>query len=366
MPVYKSKRKTKDGRAYFFQVNYTDSSGKYRSHKSKLYMTSAEAKQAEKDFQIDPVAHSKAAWCTFESLTMEYRAERKKALKPTSYRKMEKATDYIIEHLGNIRIDRLTKEQYQAFLDAIKGKGKASYVNKIIYYTKGINQLCQRRYSISSPVPDMFDMFKDTTTIKKNIDFFTLEEFSAFIEAVSEPKFRALFTTLFYCGLRLGEANALLWEDIDLNAKNLTISKSISQKDKDQNGNFLILPPKTKSSYRTLPMPEKVVAELVELKEIYSRVKGFSDTWYVFGALRPIPDTTIQNAKNRACDIAKVKRIRIHDFRHSCASLLINNGANITLVSQYLGHSNITQTLNTYSHFYQSKLNELITTINQL
>ena len=61
--------------------------------------------------------------------------------------------------------------------------------------------------------------------------------------------------------------------------------------------------------------------------------------------------------------MARVKDIRIHDFRHSCASLLIDNGANITSVAKYLGHSKIEKTLNTFSHMYQNRLENIVQTI---
>ncbi len=64
--------------------------------------------------------------------------------------------------------------------------------------------------------------------------------------------------------------------------------------------------------------------------------------------------------------MANVKQIRIHDFRHSCASLLINQGASIALVSKYLGHSNITITLNTYTHMFQSELENISNKLNNL
>lgn len=60
------------------------------------------------------------------------------------------------------------------------------------------------------------------------------------------------------------------------------------------------------------------------------------------------------------CTLTGLKVIRIHDFRHSCASLLINNGANVTLVAKYLGHSKIDETLNTYSHMYQNRLENIV------
>lgn len=64
------------------------------------------------------------------------------------------------------------------------------------------------------------------------------------------------------------------------------------------------------------------------------------------------------------CKNAGVKQIRVHDFRHSCASLLINNGASITLVAKYLGHTKVDETLNTYSHMYQNKLEDIVNLMN--
>ncbi len=58
--------------------------------------------------------------------------------------------------------------------------------------------------------------------------------------------------------------------------------------------------------------------------------------------------------------------IRLHDFRHSCASLLINSGANVTIVAKYLGHAKIDETLNTYSHIFDNKMDEIVDTINKL
>lgn len=66
------------------------------------------------------------------------------------------------------------------------------------------------------------------------------------------------------------------------------------------------------------------------------------------------------------CKLAGVKQIRIHDFRHSYASLLINNGANITMVAKFLVHAKVDETLNTYSHMFKNKLDDIVGTINRL
>lgn len=71
--------------------------------------------------------------------------------------------------------------------------------------------------------------------------------------------------------------------------------------------------------------------------------------------------------KNDCCDLTKSKkRIRIHDFRHSCVSLLINKGASIALVSKYLGHADISITLKTYTHLFKSELTKMTDILNKL
>lgn len=70
----------------------------------------------------------------------------------------------------------------------------------------------------------------------------------------------------------------------------------------------------------------------------------------VFAGEKPLADSNIQRVQEIACKEAKVKKIRLHDFRHSHASLLLGNGASIVAVAKRLGHTNIEQTLNTYAH----------------
>lgn len=80
----------------------------------------------------------------------------------------------------------------------------------------------------------------------------------------------------------------------------------------------------------------------------------------MFGNIDPLAATTLLDRKTKNAFIARVKDIRIHDFRHSCAFLLIDSGANITSVAKYLGHSKIDETLNAYSHMYQNRLENIV------
>ena len=97
-------------------------------------------------------------------------------------------------------------------------------------------------------------------------------------------------------------------------------------------------------------------------KEYY----GFNDDFFVVSDAKPIADSNIQLRRTKLATLAGLKVIRIHDFRHSCASLLINNGANVTLVAKYLGHTKIEETLNTYSHMFSTALDSVVSVIDSL
>lgn len=93
---------------------------------------------------------------------------------------------------------------------------------------------------------------------------------------------------------------------------------------------------------------------------------GFRESWYVCDNIDQLSATTLLDRKTKNAFMARVKDIRIHDFRHSCASLLIDSGANITLVAKYLGHPKIEETLNTYTHLYKNALTDITSLIDDM
>jgi integrase len=109
-----------------------------------------------------------------------------------------------------------------------------------------------------------------------------------------------------------------------------------------------------------------LLEDLKTLKERDSKLHGFNNDYFVAGDAFPISSNALSNRKNKNCELAELPQIRIHDFRHSCASLLINSGANVTVVAKYLGHTKIEETLNTYNHLFSTALNEVVNVIDNL
>lgn len=113
-------------------------------------------------------------------------------------------------------------------------------------------------------------------------------------------------------------------------------------------------------------MPQILVDDLKIMKSELKTMKEFNDNFFVAGNMFPVATNIINNHKNKNSKLANVKQIRLHDFRHSCASLLINKGANVQVVAIYLGHTKIEETLKTYAHLFISSLDEIVAVIDKL
>ena len=183
---------------------------------------------------------------------------------------------------------------------------------------------------------------------KKEMQFWTPEEFSRVLEQITSPEYKTLFLTLFVTGCRRGEALALTWNDIDEKDQTLVISKSVAHKVWENGKNYKVTTPKNVGSNRKIAVPKFLSEELMKYKEWQKANRSAME--FVFGGADPLPPTSIARYLDKAAEAANIKKIRIHDLRHSAASYLIHKGVSIVAVSKQLGHNNVEQTLNTYSH----------------
>ena len=194
------------------------------------------------------------------------------------------------------------------------------------------------------------------------MSFYTPEEFQKFLSVENDIKFICAFQTLFYCGLRNGELRGLTWNDINFKKSCLSVNKNITKTPDPITGKpYTISSHKTMSIYRTIPIFIILLEYYKDLYDDCSSYYNFNDNWNVFCNIDTLPETTLRDRKTKNVLKVGVK----HDLRHSCASLLIDSGANITLVAKYLGHSKIDETLNTYSHMYQNRLDTIVNIIEQ-
>lgn len=181
------------------------------------------------------------------------------------------------------------------------------------------------------------------------MEFWTKQEFKEFFSAMKEkPEAKMAFLILYWTGIRIGELLALTYEDIDLEKRIISITKSYQRiKGKD-----MVTPPKTPKSNRKVTIPT-FLAE--ELKEYCSMLYGITPKERMFRFTKSYMEHEII----RGIKETGVKRIRLHDLRHSHASLLVEMGFQPLAIAERLGHEKIETTLNTYSHLYPNKQAEL-------
>lgn len=188
---------------------------------------------------------------------------------------------------------------------------------------------------------------------KTQVDFWTLEEFQKVISLLYKGDYYEhylfiSFWVLFMTGMRIGEAAALLWSDIDFDTGLLSITKTMYYKSMDD---FKPVEPKTQASVRTIYVDADTIRELKAWQEVQKKVLKNCDYVLSYNGI-PTSKHTLPRALEKLAELAGVHRIKIHALRHSHASLLISMGENPLLIKERLGHEKIQTTLGTYGHLY--------------
>lgn len=359
------KKQLKNGIKYAFTLRYTDIYGNTKQYTSKGYDTKREAELEEAKYRIK-INEKKVnvSNLTFNQIFMEYVEYKKNQIKLQTVNKIIDLYK-VLEPIKEVKINNFDLGMYNQFRLYLEKKDySVNYKNKVLNLIRSLINYSRKYYNTSDTILNFIDNFKEVNKIKKEMQFFTYEEFQKFISVVEEFDYKTFYEVLYYLGLRQGEATALTWNDINFTKKEVSINKTLTTKLKGQL--YTVSSPKTKKSNRILPIPKKLLESLKIMEEKAKKKKYFNKGWFVFGDELPFRETTIQVKKNKYCKLAEVKQIRIHDFRHSCASFLIQHGASIVLVSKYLGHSKISITLDTYTHLYENELKKVSNLIDTL
>lgn len=279
-----------------------------------------------------------------DNLYIDYKNPRKE-----STRKQEKARVQKYMPFANVAMTAISKQLLMEwYVEFIKRDDIAtSTKNYCIGVVKAVSKFGSDFYGLQNNAVVLKKLKKDKKK-RKPFDVWTPEEFNQFIQCVS-GHYRNIFMFMYCTGLRRGEALALRAEDFDLEKGTVHIYHQI----KYMKDGFT--PLKTDSSERTLKLPPHV------LNAVKPLVNACSDEMpFVFGGDVSIPITNLQKHFTKGIKDSGVKKIRIHDLRHSFATNAINNGCNIVAVSHYLGHSTIQQTLETYTHLLEKTDDEMV------
>lgn len=272
----------------------------------------------------------------------------------------ERFNSIIIPYFKDFDVFNIKQSDYLAFISFLDNKDYSyNYKRNIHYLMCSFYNYLVIFLGVSINIPKVVGGFKKEFN-KCSTDFYTLSEFNKFIKFVDDDVYRQFFIFMFFTGCRPGETMALKFSDL----KNsfISINKTI-----DEHGNREVSSPKTFKSNRIIEIDKKLYKSLLKLKKYYIKKYNIIDfDYYIFGGIKPLAPTTINRKKVNACKLANIKVIRLHDFRHSHATLLVNKKIMINEVSRRLGHSNVSTTLNTYVHTNREQEKRVIKTLNFL
>ena len=347
MPAYKDEERG----TWYALFYYTDWMGNRKRKKKRGFKTLREAKEFEREFLNK---EERDTDISFEFLVEEYFKDLSTRLKKTTILgKREIFDTKILPYMKNLKINQITPTTVRMWQNEILKAGYAPTYQKTIHnqLSAVLNYAVKYYHLPNNPCHITGSIGKKNAEAMK---IWTLEDYKKVIALENKPAAFLAFEILFWCGLREGELLALTPEDISEDKK-IHITKTFVR----VNGEELITPPKTPKSVRDVPIPDFLY---VEIRDYISRLYGIQPQDRLFYFTKGFIGKEI----NRLYKKAGVQRIRTHDLRHSHASLLIDMGYSIFLISERLGHENVETTMNTYGHLYPNKHKEMVDNLEKL
>lgn len=341
----KAEKDKKTGK-WLIQYRYTDWQGKRRKSTKRGFATKREAEEWLRNFLIKQKADFDMK---FEDFWKMYYADIETRLREHTMRTKKYIVELkILPYFGNKRVNDITAADIRQWQNELIKMGYSpTYLKTINNQLSAIFNYAVRYYDLkSNPCAKAGSMGKSKA---EEMDFWIGEEFRKFIDSVMNKRLSYMaFMTLYWTGMRLGELLALNPKDVDLEKRTISITKSYQRLGKKD----VITPPKTPKSKRVITIPEFLAAD----------IKDYMDSLYDLqenDRLFPITKYYLEHEMQRGIKESGVKRIRVHDLRHSHASMLIELGFSPLEIANRLGHEKVETTLNTYAHLYPNKQTKL-------
>ena len=351
MPAYKDEKTGK----WFAKFYYTNWQGIKKQKWKRGFATKKEALGFERDFLEQQSANPNMTFQNLYEIYMEDMAARLK--QSTLLTKKTVLQTHILPFFGSKPINEIKASdvrRWQAKLMSSPNNYSQTYLKKINTELNGIINYAKRFYDLNTnPCGKAGTIGKAKA---EEMDYWTYDEYIAFREGVKDKSLSYIcFEVLYWTGMREGELLALSPADIDLDNKTISINRTYQRIE----GKDVFTSPKTRKSKRKIPIPDFLCQELSDY--IQSRYMLDADE-----RLFPVTKSYLSHEMIRGCKKTGAKKIRIHDIRHSHASLLINQGCDALMLADRLGHEKVSTTLNTYSHLFPHKQQELVHSLESL
>lgn len=339
MPAYKDE----DNGTWYSQFYYTDWTGAKKKKHKRGFATKKEAQNFETEFKRVAQANMDMKMDSFIDIYLE---DKKGELKQRTMRnKIYMLESHIKPYFGQKPMNQITPADIIAWQNEIKEKYdfSQSYLRMLQNALTALFTHAKKIYSLeNNPCSRVKKMGKSDD---RSLTFWTLEEYQAFIDTFDKESMHyVMFELMFWTGMREGEMLSLTYDDFDFDQANVKITKTYYRHKKED----IITAPKTDNSIRKIDLPEFI---LDEVRDYYSRLYKYPRDKRLF----PVVAEAVQHTMRRHIKKAGVKKIRVHDLRHSHVAYLIHQGVQPLIIKERLGHKDIKITLNTYGHLYPSE-----------
>ena len=341
----------KDGDKWRVIYRYTNWQGERKQTQKRGFKTKREAQQWEREVMLK--SESKLDM-TFASFFEVYEADKKKLVKENTWEsKSHIIRTKILPYFGNRKIAEIEPKDVIAWQSKLLGyQGEngevysSTYLKTIHSQLSAIFNHAVLFYHLpSNPAQKAGTMGCEE---HKEMLFWTKEEYLKFADVMMDkPRSYYAFEMLYWCGVRMGELLALTPADFDFERQTVTINKSYQR----LKGRDVITSLKTVKSNRTIKMP-KFLCE--EMQDYIRMLYDIGENERIF----QITKSYLHHEMNRGAKVAGVKRIRIHDLRHSHISLLIEMGFSALAIADRVGHESIDITYR-YAHLFPNKQTEM-------
>ena len=324
-------------------------SGEHRRRKAKTvsYTSKKELERLHQKFE-DEVRHNPYIDTTVEELIDHYIENKKMCgMKATTERGYNNAKKRIVPIMGNFLAREVTPYQVECFVADLAKK----YKPKTIYNTIGLlNSAYTKAVRTGQLMSNPCQYVALPKKQKPDIKVFSEHEMLAFFNALNDERidFKVAYELCLLCGLRRSEVLGLKESDINIPFKCVTISHTRHR----VYGENIEQDTKTEQSHRTLALPDVVVEDINVLIKEHDRPYKHTDYLIQDGFGHPLNPSVLTNHIREIEDKAGLPRISVHGLRHTFASMLNREGVDIARISRELGHSNLSITLNVYTHIF--------------
>ena len=276
----------------------------------------------------------------------------------TTDRTQESYTSIIERHLipglGKVALVDLQAQNVQGYYAKKLSEGRADgtgglSARSVVYHHRLLSKALDYAVEMGLVVRNVARVVKPPRVAKVTMQTLSVEEVSRFLDAARDTDYYVYFTTLLYTGLRRGELLALRWRNMDLRNGRLSVVETAYRLG---NGEYRIKEPKTPQSRRTVILPPSLIGLLKvyrfdqELLRIQVGISLNADDFvFIRPDGSPINPNAITLAFGRIIRKAGIREVRIHDLRHTHATLMLKAGIHPKVVSERLGHANIGITL---------------------